>query len=84
MRPSMRIVGPFLGVAGSVETAASRNVAAADLGDHNSGNFYATANRKKLVGPTSIQTWPDYLTDEPSKDAGSDAVVNLTKVLFPE
>ena len=84
MLPVMKIVGPFMGMAGSIENAAARYVAAADLGDDETGHFYATENRKKLVGPMAVQTWPDYFTDEASQEAGFQAVVNLTKVPFPD
>lgn len=83
MMPMMKIVGPLMGMAGSVGTGARRYVVAADLGTEDTGKFYATAHRKKLVGPTSAQTWPEYLTDEASQEAGFAAVVNLTKTPFP-
>ncbi len=83
MMPMMKIVGPFMGMAGSIEAGARRYVVAADLGTEDTGKFYATAHRKKLVGPTSAQTWPEYFTDEASQEAGFAAVVNLTKTPFP-
>ena len=84
MLPVMKIIGPIMGMAGSIEAAAARYLAAADLGDDETGHFYATAHRRKLVGPTAIQTWPEYFTDETSQEAGFDALVNLTKVPFPD
>ncbi len=83
MMPFMKIVGPFLGMAGSIETAASRYLVAADLGDDETGHFYATAHRKKLVGAVGIQTWPDYFLDEVSQEAGFEAVERLTGTAFP-
>ena len=83
MVPMMKIVGPLMGMAGSIESAAARYVVAADFGDDETGHFYASENRKKLVGPMAIQTWPEYFTDRPSQEAGFQAVVNLTKVPFP-
>ena len=83
MMPMMKIVGPFMGMAGSIEAGARRYVVAADLTTEDTGKFYATAHRKKLVGLTSAQTWPEYFTDEASQEAGFAAVVNLTKTPFP-
>lgn len=83
MVPMMKIVGPLMGMAGSIESAAARYVVAADFGDDETGHFYASENRKKLVGPMVIQTWPEYFTDLTSQEAGFQAVVNLTKVPFP-
>ena len=54
-----------------------------ELGDDETGHFYATAHRKKLVGPVGIQTWPEHFTDEGSQEAGFDAVVRLTGTQFP-
>ncbi len=84
MVPMMKILGPFMGMAGSIETAAARYVAAAEFGDDESGHFYASENRKKLVGPLTIQTWPEYFTDESSQEEGFQAVVNLTKTPCPD
>ena len=56
MVPMMKIVGPLMGMAGSIESAAARYVVAADFGDDETGHFYASENRKKLVGPMVIQT----------------------------
>ncbi|MCH7971317.1 MAG: SDR family NAD(P)-dependent oxidoreductase [Chloroflexi bacterium] len=83
MVPMMKIVGPLMGMAGSIESAAARYVVAADFGDDETGHFYASESRKKLVGPMVIQTWPEYFTDLTSQEAGFQAVVNLTKLPFP-
>ncbi len=71
-------------MAGSIETGARRYLDAADLTDDETGHFYATAHRKKLVGPVGIQTWPKYFTDQVSQEAGFEAVVKLTGVRFPD
>ena len=73
-----------MGMAGAIETGARRYLDAADLTDDETGHFYATAHRKKLVGPVGIQTWPKYFTDQVSQEAGFEAVVKLTGVRFPE
>ncbi len=65
-------------------TRPGRYLDAADRRDDETGHFYATADRKKLVGPVGIQTWPEYFIDEPSQEAGFEAVVNLTGVGFPD
>jgi hypothetical protein len=83
MLPMMKMVGPLMGMAGSLEVAARRYLDAAELGTEANGGFYATEHRKKLVGPMAKQTWPEYLTDATSQDAGFDAVVKLTHTPFP-
>lgn len=84
MLPMMKVIGPLMGMAGSVETGARRYLDAADLSDSETGHFYATADRKKLVGPVAIQTWPEYFTDQVSQDVGFDAMVKMTGVGFPD
>ena len=84
MLPIMKIVGPLMGMAGSIESAARRYLDAADLGDNETGHFYATAHRTKLVGPVGIQNWPEYFADEAAQEAGFAAVVKLTGVGLPE
>ncbi len=84
MMPIMKLIGPFMGMAGPIESAARRYLEAADFADDQTGHFYATAHRKKLVGPMGIQTWPAYFTDTPSQEAGFAAIVKLTGVGFPE
>ena len=44
------------------------------------GHFYATAHKKKLVGPVGIQTWPEYFTDEGGQEACFQAMMDLTGV----
>ncbi len=84
MMPLMKIVGPLIGMAGPIESAARRYLDAADLGEQETGHFYATADRKKLVGPVGIQTWPEYFVDEAGQEAGFEAVVKMTGVTFPD
>ncbi len=84
MMPVMKLIGPFVGMAGSIESAARRYVEAAEFTNDQSGHFYATADRKKLVGAMGIQRWPAYFTDESSQEAGFAAVERLTGVAFPE
>ena len=84
MMPIMKLLGPYMGMAGSTENAAGRYLEAADFADDRTGHFYATVHRKKLVGPIGVQIWPDYFTDEQAQEAGFDAIVNLTGIGFPE
>lgn len=84
MLPMMKVMGPLMGMAGSIKTAARRYLDAADLGDDATGHFYATVDRKKLVGPVGIQSWPQYFTDQASQEAGFEAVVMMTGVSFPD
>lgn len=76
----MKLVGPLAGMAGSLESAAKRYVDATEFGQRESGHFYATAHRSKLVGPMDKQTWPDPLVDPTLQEAGFDAVVRMTGV----
>jgi NAD(P)-dependent dehydrogenase (short-subunit alcohol dehydrogenase family) len=83
MMPMMKLLGPLMGMGGSIEKAAARYVESAERGDDDSGHFYATAHKKKLVGPVGMQTWPSYFIDQKSQEAAFKAVVALTKTDFP-
>jgi NAD(P)-dependent dehydrogenase (short-subunit alcohol dehydrogenase family) len=83
MMPILKLLGPMMGMAGSIETAARRYVSAAEFTVKDSGHFFATADRKKLVGPLGIQTWPAYFVDSDKQEAGFDAVVKLTQTPYP-
>ena len=84
MMPVLKVVGPLMGMAGSLEKASRRYLDAADLSDDETGHFYATAHRRKAVGSVGIQTWPEYFTATDNQEAGFEAVVRLTGVPFPE
>jgi NAD(P)-dependent dehydrogenase (short-subunit alcohol dehydrogenase family) len=83
MMPAMKLVGPVMGMNGSIDKGARRYLDAAEYTDDDTGHFYATAKRKKLVGPVGVQTWPEYFTDEDAQEAGFDAVVAVTGVDLP-
>jgi NAD(P)-dependent dehydrogenase (short-subunit alcohol dehydrogenase family) len=83
MIPTMKLVGPLMGMNGPIDKGARRDLHAAEHPDHDTGRFYATAKRKKLVGPVGIQDWPDYSTDEAAQEAGFEAVVATTGVGLP-
>ncbi len=80
MMPVMKLMGPAMGMAGTTKDAARRYLDAAEFGDDQNGQFYATAHKKKLVGPMGVQTWPAYFTDEASQEATFDAMVKVTGV----
>ena len=63
MMPLMKILGPFIGMAGPVDVAARRLVAAADYSDEQSGDFYASP-AGKLVGPVEVHTQPHLVNDQ--------------------
>ena len=84
LMPLMKLIGPLMGMNGSIENAARRYLDAAEFADDQTGHFYATAHRTKLVGPMGIQTWPEYFTDERGQEAGFNAIVKLTGIEFPE
>jgi hypothetical protein len=83
MIPTMKLVGPLMGMNGPIDKGARRYLDAAEYPDDDTGHFYATAKRKKLVGPVGIQDWPEYFTDEAAQEAGFDAVVAATGVGLP-
>ena len=83
MMPVMKLLGPVMGMNGSIDKGARRYLDAAEYADDDTGHFYATANRKKLTGPVAVQTWPDYFTDEAAQDAAFDGMVALSGVGLP-
>lgn len=80
MLPAMKLVGPLFGMNGPIDQGARRYLDAAEYDDSRSGAFYATAHRRKAVGPVAVQTWPEYFVDEDAQEAGFEAVVRLTGV----
>lgn len=78
--PPLRMIGPLLGISGSIEAGAKRYVDAEAYGDDATGHFYATAHRKRVIGPVVIQDWPEFLTHQPSQEACFEAIVKLTGV----
>ena len=84
MIPVMKVLGPFMGMSGSIEKAARRYLDAADFGDEETGRFYATAHPRKLAGPMGVQTGPEHFNDARGHEASFDAMVRLTGVGFPE
>jgi len=78
MIPMMKVMGPLMGMAGPVAPAAARYLQAADFPADKTGQFYATAKRKKLVGPMGLQTWPEYFTDTRGQEATLEALNRLT------
>jgi NAD(P)-dependent dehydrogenase (short-subunit alcohol dehydrogenase family) len=83
MMPVMKVLGPVMGMNGPIDKGARRYLDAADYGDDDTGHFYATANRTKLVGPVDVQTWPDYFADEQAQEDGFRAIVALTGLDVP-
>ena len=84
MIPAMKLLGPLLGMNGPVDRGARRYLDAAEYGADDTGHFYATAHRRKAVGPVAVQTWPDHLADEKTQQAGFEATVRLTGVGAPD
>lgn len=83
MLPVMKVIGPLLGMNGPIEDGARRYLDAAAYDADKNGHFYATAHRKKLVGPVGLQTWPSYFQDEPSQEAALAAMIEVTGVGVP-
>lgn len=83
MIPVLKILGPSMGMSGSVEDGARRYLDVAALGDEHTGRFYATAHRKKVAGRMGVQTWPEFFNDTRGQEASFDAMVALTGVGFP-
>ena len=61
--PLMKVLGPLMGMAGPLDVAAGRYVAAADYSDEQSGGFYASP-AGKLVGPVELHTQPHLVNDQ--------------------
>ncbi len=80
----MGIMLQMMGMAGSLKNAARRYLDVAEIDSEHSGEFYATAHRKKLVGAMGVQRWPAVLEDRSSQEAGFDAVVRMTGTPYPE
>ena len=73
MLPMMKVIGPLMGMAGSVAKGAKRYVDAADFGADINGRFYASPG-KKLVGPLTVQNHAHFL-DETRQEMGWNAIV---------
>ncbi|MFT5587404.1 MAG: NAD(P)-dependent dehydrogenase (short-subunit alcohol dehydrogenase family) [Cognaticolwellia sp.] len=84
MFPVMKFIGPFIGMAGSVDAGAQRYLDAAGFDKNTTGQFFATAGRTKLVGPMGVQTWPEHFSDTLSQSAAFEALTQITGVGFPE
>jgi hypothetical protein len=78
MLPMMKIVGPLVGMAGSVEQGAQRYVDAGDFATDASGKFWASPPGK-AVGPLEVQT-QEHFFDETLQEAAFQSVVRLTGV----
>ncbi len=83
MVPFMKLMGPLLGMNGPVDKAARRYLDAAEFGDDQSGDFYASEGAKKLTGKLTVQTEPAHFVDEKAQETGFEAVVALTGVGYP-
>jgi len=75
MIPMMKVLGPLMGMAGSVSAGAKRYVDAAEFGPETNGRFYASPG-KKLVGKLTVQEHPHFLVEE-HQEAAWDTVVRL-------
>ncbi|MFT4976337.1 MAG: NAD(P)-dependent dehydrogenase (short-subunit alcohol dehydrogenase family) [Myxococcota bacterium] len=84
MFPVMKVIGPFIGMAGSIDVGARRYLDAAEFDDDTTGQFFATAGRTKLVGPLAVQTWPEHFSDRQSQAAAFEALTRITGFGFPE
>jgi NAD(P)-dependent dehydrogenase (short-subunit alcohol dehydrogenase family) len=78
--PILRVLGPLTGLSGTVEAGARRYIEAEAYAADQTGNFYATANRKKVAGPVGLQTWPAFFRDEENQEACFEALVKITGV----
>lgn len=80
MLPMMKLIGGVMGMNGPIEDGAKRYIDAASRDDHDTGNFYATAHPKKLVGPVGIQDQFSQFFDARTAAAAWTALVELTGV----
>ncbi len=83
MMAFMKVLGPMMGMAGSLEAAARRYVDALAFDDDENGQFYATAHPKKLVGPMGRQTGFKHFGDVSLQEAAFEAVVRMTDAPAP-
>lgn len=81
--PILRILAPLVGLSGSVEQGARRYLEAEAFTDDETGHFYATAARRKVIGRMAIQSWPEYFLDNRSHEACFEALVKSTGEDFP-
>lgn len=79
----MKVLGPFIGMAGSLETAARRYVDATARPDDDTGNFYATAHPSRAVGEVGLQSSFEHFLDRKEQDAAFEAIAKLTGVGYP-
>ena len=82
MLPMMKIVGPLVGMAGSVAQGAQRYVDAGDFEKNASGKFWASPPGK-AVGTLEVQT-QSHFTDETLQEAAWESVVRLTGAGMPK
>lgn len=84
MIPMMKLIGPIMGMNGPIANGAKRYLDAAERGADDTGQFYATAHPKKLVGPVGLQeSFPQFFDDDGHR-AALEAMVDLTGVGFPK
>ena len=81
MVPMIKIVGPLVGMAGSIEQGAKRYVDAGDFATDASGKFWASPPGK-MVGPLEVQT-QTHFADETLQEAAWRSVVRLTDAAMP-
>ncbi len=81
MLPMMKVIGPMMSMAGTLEEAAHRYITAASYDDKTSGNFYASPP-KKLVGPVSIQKQP-HITSRAYQETSWNVMVKLGEIGYP-
>ncbi len=81
MMSIIKVVGPMMSMAGTLEEAAKRYVTAASYDDQTSGHFYASP-AKKLVGPVQIQQQP-HITSPAFREASWNVVVKLSEIGYP-
>ncbi|MEM9070155.1 MAG: SDR family NAD(P)-dependent oxidoreductase [Myxococcota bacterium] len=83
MLPMMKLLGGMMGMNGPIEDGAKRYLDAAERDDEDTGNFYATAHPKRLVGPVGLQEDFPQFFDPDGPNAAFAALVSLTGVDYP-
>ena len=81
MPPMMKVIGPMMSMAGTLEEAALRYLTAASYDDKTSGHFYAS-RPKKLVGPVRIQKQP-HIISTAYQQASWKVMVKLGEIGYP-
>jgi len=84
MMGALKLIGPWIGMAASLEDAARRYVDALEFGPDETGLFFATAHPKRVAGPMGRQDSPAFFASRKGQEAAFEALVRLTRIGAPK